>query len=99
MGHGDWKSNARVECQNASRFLLENPFLVLALAPTATPAEVEREGARLLAMLAADLEQARSYATPLGPQRRTPELVRHALAELRDPEKRAEHEWWAEGLS
>src|SRR5262249_44134491 len=76
---------------------LENPFLVLALAPSATGAEVERAGQRLLAMLAAGLEEARRYATPFGPRARTPELVRAAMAELRDPDRRLTAEWWARG--
>jgi hypothetical protein len=76
---------------------LENPFLVLALAPAATGAEVERAGQRLLAMLAAGLEEARRYATPFGPCPRTPELVRAAMAELGDPDRRLVAEWWARG--
>lgn len=76
---------------------LENPFLVLGLGPSATAAEAERQGEKLLAMLAAGLEEARRYQTPFGPRDRTPELVRAALAELRDPARRLRHEWWARG--
>lgn len=74
---------------------LENPFLVLALEPSAGTGEVERQGEKLLAMLAAELEEARRYPTPFGPRHRTAELVRAAVAELRDPGRRLRHEWWA----
>jgi hypothetical protein len=76
---------------------LENPFAVLALAPTASAAEVERQGEKLLAMLAAGLQEAQRYPTPSGARARTPELVRASLAELRDPHRRLRHEWWARG--
>lgn len=78
---------------------LENPFLVLGVPPSATTAEVEREGQRLLAMLAAGLAEASTYPTPLGARARTPELVRAALAELRDPDRRLLAEQWARGWS
>jgi len=55
---------------------------------------VEREGQKLLAMLSARVPGADAYTTPLGPAPRTPELVREALAELRDPDRRLVHEWW-----
>ncbi|MCB9755427.1 MAG: hypothetical protein H6713_36265 [Myxococcales bacterium] len=35
------------------------------------------------------------YATPLGPRPRTEDAVRRAMAELRDPKRRVEHELWA----
>ena len=50
-------------------------------------------------MLAAGLAAAASYATPLGSRERTPEMVRSALAELRDPARRLAHEWWVRGFS
>jgi hypothetical protein len=77
-----------------------NPFFVLALDPlaSASGAEIERQGQRLLAELAANLEGARRYATPFGVRARTPELVRAAIAELRGPARRLVHEWWARGL-
>jgi hypothetical protein len=78
---------------------LENPFLVLDLPPDAGAAEVERQGQMLLAMLAADLGEAARYATPLGERERSAELVRSAMAELRDPTRRLVHEWWARGLA
>jgi hypothetical protein len=83
--------------ENLLRRHLENPFLVLALSPDASAGAIEREGEKLLAMLAAGLGEAARYETPLGPRPRTPELVRAALAELRDPERRLGHEWWARG--
>ena len=83
----------------ADRFW-NNPFFVLALPVTATSAEVERSAQRLLAELSIGRESARSYATPLGPGARTPDLVRTAVAELRDPGRRLAHECWAKvGLS
>jgi hypothetical protein len=86
-------------CENHLRRHLANPFLVLELSPGVTREELERQGAKLLALLAASVREAAAYPTPLGPRERTPELVRGALAELRDPEKRLLHEWWARGLA
>ena len=86
------------EVENLLRSRLENPFLVLEVAPAACIAEVERQGQRLLAELAAGLEGARRYPTPSGARERTSELVRAAIAELRDPARRLVHEWWARGL-
>lgn len=77
------------------RRILLNPFYVLGLDVEAGRAEIEREGQKLLGMLALGLSGAQSYATPLGPARRTPEAVREAMAELRDPERRLMHELWA----
>ena len=87
------------ECENHLRRHLANPFLVLELAPHAGRDELERQGAKLLAMLAAGVGDAASYSTPLGPRERTSEMVRAALAELRDPARRLLHEWWAQGLA
>jgi hypothetical protein len=72
-----------------------NPFHVLGLRPDCGRAEVEREGQKLLAMLELDLAAARTYASPLGSHTRTAELVREAMAELRDPQRRLVHELWA----
>lgn len=74
----------------------ENPFFVLGVTPQASRAEIERVGQRLLAELAIARESALYYQTPLGRCARTPELVRQALAELRDPPRRLLHEVWAE---
>jgi hypothetical protein len=87
------------EFENLVRDRIENPFLVLDIAPAATAAEIERQGQRLLAELAAGLEGARRYTTPVGARQRTPELIRAAVAELRDPARRLAHEWWARGLA
>jgi len=73
----------------------ENPFHVLGLPPTATRAEIEREGQKLLGMLELGLQSAKTYATPVGACERTADKVRRAMAELRDPERRLEHELWA----
>ncbi|HEV7784739.1 MAG TPA: hypothetical protein VGQ28_05330 [Thermoanaerobaculia bacterium] len=88
-----------VECENHLRRHLANPFLVLELAPGASRDELERQGAKLLAMLAAGVRHAAAYSTPLGRRDRTSEMVRAALAELRDPARRLLHEWWAQGLA
>lgn len=80
--------------ENLLRRRLENPFLVLGLPRSVSAEEAEREGQKLLAMLAAGLEEARCYATPFGAQARSAEMVRAALAELRDPDRRLAHEFW-----
>ena len=77
------------------RRILHNPFYVLGLSVQASRAEVEREGQKLLGMLALGLSAACTYDSPLGPAPRTPEAVREAMAELRDPERRLIHELWA----
>ena len=76
--------------------LRENPFYVLGLRPGCTRVEVERQGQKLLGMLELKIESAAFYPTPLGPEECTPERVRRAMAELRDPEKFREHAVWAE---
>jgi hypothetical protein len=76
--------------------LTENAFHVLGLKTTASRADAEREGQKLLGMLELGLHQATSYVTPLGERERTAELIRWALAELRDPEKRMMHELLAQ---
>jgi hypothetical protein len=75
---------------------VENAFFVLGLGRDASRAEVERTGQRLLAELTIGREATLHYDTPLGPQRRTPDRVRQALAELRDPARRILHEAWAQ---
>jgi hypothetical protein len=86
------------ECENFLAQHLANPFFVLELSPDADRDALERQGERLLSMLAAGLSDAKRYPTPLGPRARSAEAVRTALAELRDPDKRLVHEWWARGL-
>jgi hypothetical protein len=85
--------------ENLARERVANPFFVLAVVPDAGVAEIERQGQRLLSELAAGLDGARRYQTPFGARERTPELVRVAIAELRDPVRRLAHEWWARGLA
>lgn len=75
---------------------LENPFYVLGVRPDCSRAEMEREGQKLLGMLEIGLPAAKKYKTPLGETERTPEMVRQAMAELRDPQRRLLHELWAQ---
>lgn len=72
-----------------------NPFFVLGVPPSATRSEVERAGQKLLALLAVGNTAAQRCETPLGPLERDADLVRNALAELRDPSARVAHELWA----
>ena len=75
--------------------LLDNPFFVLGLTAEASRIEVEREAQKLLGMLELSFAEAATYATPLGPQPRTAEMVRAAVAALRDPYQRLVAELWA----
>ncbi len=73
----------------------KNPFYILGLAPASTRAEIERQGQKLLGMLEVGMKQAARYPTPLGPFPRDAGLVRQAMAELREPDRRLLHELWA----
>jgi hypothetical protein len=73
----------------------DNPFYVIGVRPSASRHEIEREGQKLLGMLALKLASAAVYATPVGPGARTADKVRQAMAALRDPERRLVHELWA----
>lgn len=75
--------------------LADNPFFVLGLAVDASRIEIEREAQKLLGMLELGFGDAQTYATPHGPQPRTPEAVRAAVAALRDPYRRLLAELWA----
>ena len=75
--------------------IAENPFIVLGLPADASRIEIEREAQKLLGMLELGFAEAQSYATPVGPRTRTPELVRAAVAALRDPYQRLLAELWA----
>ena len=75
--------------------IVDNPFFILGVAADASRIEIEREAQKLLGMLELDFADAKTYATPLGPQPRTPELVRAAVAALRDPYRRLVAELWA----
>jgi hypothetical protein len=77
--------------------IVDNPFRVLGLAPTATTREVEREAAKLLGMIELGVGDVGSYPTPLGPRPRTAEAVRAAAAALRDPRRRLAAELWIGG--
>ena len=81
--------------QSALLRIRDNPFYVLGLRPDATRVEIERQGAKLLGMLELKLRSAMTYPTPIGPAERTPDKVRKAMADLRDPERRLGHELWA----
>lgn len=77
------------------RRIADNPFYVLGLRPSASRLDVEREGQKLLGMLELKIKAAALYMTPLGPRPRTADQVRTAMAELRTPDKRLLHEFWA----
>src|SRR5262249_23110814 len=64
-------------------------------ATEASRIEVEREAQKLLGMLELGFAEARTYTTPLGPRDRTAEMVRAAVAALRDPYRRLVAELWA----
>jgi hypothetical protein len=72
--------------------IAENPFYVLGVSTTATRTEIEREGSKLLSMLELGLKEAKVYRSPRGAHERTAELVRAAMAELREPKRRLVHE-------
>jgi hypothetical protein len=72
----------------------DNPFHVLEVPVTATRPEIERQGAKLLAMLGVGMAAARTYPSPLGPLPRDEDLVRRSLDRLRDPARRALDELW-----
>ncbi len=88
-------SLAMADAEGTVERIRDNPFYVLGVPPTAARAEIEREGQKLLGMLELGLQSAKAYATPVGPGERTADKVRRAMAELRDPERRLEHELWA----
>ena len=73
----------------------DNPFFVLGLPVETSRIETEREAQKLLGMLELGFVDAKSYQTPLGTRPRTPELVRAAVAALRDPYRRLIAELWA----
>src|ERR1044071_10239406 len=75
--------------------IADNPFFVLGLAAEASRIEIEREAQKLLGMLELGFAEARTYQTPVGPRERTAEMVRAAVAALRDPYRRLVAELWA----
>ena len=72
-----------------------NPFFVLELKTDATRADIERAGQRLLAKFGIESAGVAQYPTPLGDGVRDADMVRQALAALRDPAQRVAHELWA----
>ena len=81
--------------RDPSSRIADNPFYVLGLPPDCSRLEIEREGQKLLGMLEVGLSAARVYRSPLGEHQRTADKVREAMAELRVPERRLQHELWA----
>ncbi|MDB4960057.1 MAG: putative heat shock protein DnaJ, N-terminal [Myxococcales bacterium] len=75
--------------------LEDNPFFVLGLPADTSRIEIEREAQKLLGMLELGFADTKTYQTPLGARPRTPELVRAAVAALRDPYRRLIAELWA----
>lgn len=75
--------------------IADNPFFVLGVPAEASRIEVEREAQKLLGMLELGFAEARTYQTPIGPRERTAEMVRAAVAALRDPYRRLVAELWA----
>jgi hypothetical protein len=73
----------------------QNPFFVLGVPVTASRAEVERAGQKLLGLLELGTS-AQRYESPFGSHSRDAALVRWAVNELRDPDRRVLHELWAE---
>lgn len=74
----------------------ENPFLILGVAATASPMEIERAGQKLLALLEIGAASAQYYTGHDGPCLRRKEAVRQALADLRNPERRLLAELWSQ---
>jgi hypothetical protein len=73
-----------------------NPFFVLELTTDAPRIDIERMGQKLLALLEVGSVEVASYQTPFGSATRDSDLVRQALAALRDPNGRILHELWAD---
>ena len=80
---------------DAATTIADNPFFVLGVTADASRIEVEREAQKLLGMLELEFADAKVYQTALGPQPRTSEAVRAAVAALRDPYRRLVAELWA----
>lgn len=73
-----------------------NPFFVLEVKIDAARIDIERAGQRLLARFEISPESVANYQTPLGKAVRDADMVRQALAALRDPVQRVTHELWAD---
>lgn len=72
-----------------------NPFWILGVPTTASAMDIQRAGQKWLGMLEIGVASASLVETPDGVCSRTPELVRQAMADLRDPERRLVAELWA----
>ena len=81
---------------NALDRLRRNPFYVLELPVAATRADVERQGAKLIALLSLGQPGVDDYTTPFGAMKRSDTDVREAMAELREPQRRFAHELWVQ---
>ena len=86
-------NSAQARLHQALRVIAENPFRILGVSPQATARDVEREGEKLLGLIAAGLDEPQTMA-PLGERSRSAEQVRWAMGELRDPHRRALHEFF-----
>lgn len=73
-----------------------NPFFVLEVKVDAARIDIERAGQRLLARFEISPDSVARYQTPLGPAVRDADMVRQALAALRDPVQRMTCELWAD---
>ena len=73
----------------------DNPVFVLGVSPDASRIEIEREAQKLLGMLELGFAEVQTYRTPAGPEPRSAEAVRAAVAALRDPYRRLVAELWA----
>jgi curved DNA-binding protein CbpA len=69
----------------------KNPYFVLEIAADATPGEIERAGRKLLGLIEVGSEKAATYTCAFGTFDRDPTMIREAMSELRDPQKRARH--------
>jgi hypothetical protein len=69
----------------------KNPYFVLEIAADATPGEIERAGRKLLGLIDVGSEKVVKYTCSFGTFDRDATMIREAMAELRDPKKRARH--------
>ncbi len=67
----------------------KNAFWILDTSPDAPPAEIERAGRKLIALLEVGAESSKTYTCALGRFDRDATMVREAMSELRDPRVRA----------
>ncbi len=69
----------------------KNPYFVLEIDANATPGEAERAGRKLLGLLEVGSKKTATYTCSFGTFDRDATMIREAMAELRDPKKRARH--------